>query len=30
MEADTENPEGRDELKITGRIQISQSPQEEN
>jgi len=29
-EADAENPEVRDELKIPGEIQISQSPQEEN
>jgi len=29
-EAGAENPEGRDELKITARIQISQSAQEEN
>jgi len=29
-EADAENPEGRDELKISGGIQISQSAQEEN
>jgi len=28
-EADAENPEGRDELKITGGIQICQSTQEE-
>jgi len=29
-EADAENPESRDELKISRGIQISQSAQEEN
>jgi len=29
-ETDAENPEGRDELKISRGIQVSQSVQEEN